>query len=156
MHDAAVKVSRVCSPFAEHFSLFIFHNRPFIHRLLITSFLIHPRSPIRRLLDGEHLPSILLYPPPTAPQLPRLGHTSTLTPTASTSTCPVHLPLSARFFHVWAEIRRFVLSKYELDSVELFGVSIWDGYFYFDLAGVDVTNLAAEGARKESADASRG
>ena len=139
------------SPFAEYFSLVALQS---IHGLLITSLLIHPRSPIRRFLDGEDLPSILLYPPPTAPQLPRLGHTSTLTPTAATCTRSVHLPLRARFFHVWAEIRRFVFSKYELDGVKLLGVAIWNGHFDFDLEGVDVADPAAEGARKEGADTS--
>lgn len=133
------------------FSLFI--N---IHPLFITSLLIHPGSPIRRLLHGKDLPSILFNSPPTTPQLPRFSHTGTLAPTAPTSTptCAIHLSLSTRLFHVWAEIRRFEFSEYDLDGVELFSVAIWDRYFDLDLEGVDVANLPAEGARKEGADAS--
>lgn len=160
MHDAAVKVSRVFFPFTEHFSLFAFQfsSSTTDHHLLITSLLIHPRSAIRRLLHGKHLPSILFYPPPTSPQLPRFSHTGTLSPTApaSTPTRSIHLLFGARLFHVWAEIRRFVLSKDELDGVELFGVALWDGYFDLDLEGVYVADPTAESARKEGADASWG
>lgn len=39
--------------------------------------------------------------------------------------------------------------------MELFGVAVWDGYFDVDLEGVDVADSAAEGARKEGADAGR-
>lgn len=156
MHDAArISDPKHFSPFSEYFSLF--GRQKSIHRLLITSLFIHPRSSIRRLLYWEDLSGILLYSPPSAPQLPRFSHTSSLSPTSSTSTpsCPIHLLLDARFFHVWAEIRRFEFSKDELNSVELFGVAIWDGYFDFDLKGVDVADPAAQGARKEGADAGR-
>ena len=148
MHDAGCsrhKVSQVYPPSAKHFSLFAFSSSAIhIHRLFITSFFIHPGLPIRRLFDGKDLPGILLYPSPTAPQLPRLSHTSTLTPTTPTSTptCAIHLLLSARFFHVWAEVRRFELSEYDLDGAELFSVAIWDGYFDLDLKGVDVADTA--------------
>ena len=37
--------------------------------------------------------------------------------------------------------------------MELFGVAVWYRYFDFDLEGVDVADRAAEGARKEGADA---
>ena len=132
------------------------HNT-LVHRLLITSLLTHPRSPICRFLHGKDFPSILLYSPPPAPQLSRLSHTSALsanTPTATaTASRPIDFFLTARWFHVWAKIRRFEFSKDELDGVELFGVAVWYRYFDFDLEGVDVADWAAEGARKEGADA---